>query len=227
MASPEKYIPLDISRKNNYSLWLTMRQTCLTSTDATKLLTKNFNPEVIIKNKTSERQNNYQTKYMEFGVKREPEILKIMSELFPFTPNDMILQNRSYENFVATPDAIHEDYTVEVKSSINSLNDNIKKYYPQIQWQMFVTGKNKSLFIVEQHSNFNPTKVEYAWIKYDSFVETIFTERGKQVISLLQSKSTIKMARHEPKLDSIFDEKILTHNSCKDTKDDTTDEMQW
>jgi hypothetical protein len=220
---PEAYKILNISRSENFTEWMDFRRTSLSSTDATRLLSKKFDVDYFVSMKNKSAENNYVNKYMEFGNKREPEILEAISKKFDVTTNDNIMQSKINESFVATPDGINKDYTVEVKSSINNLNHNIKKYYPQIQWQMFVTGKKQSLFIVEIHQNFIPQQIEYTWVPYDEFLTKIFIERGEKVLESLKLYS--KTLIHTSKPSNIFSE-----TSTKDTDfnvTNTPDDIEW
>lgn len=202
---------------------MAFRRESLSSTDATRLLSKKFDVDYFVSMKNKSSENNYVNKYMEFGNKREPEILESISKKFYVATNDNILQSNLNENFVATPDGISEDYTVEVKSSINNLNHNIKKYYPQIQWQMFVTGKKQSLFIVEIHENFIPQKIEYTWVPYDNFLTTIFVERGEQALQAIKSnhQQTVKLNKNS----NIFSETITNETDFADAN--VTDDIEW
>lgn len=217
------YKTLNISRSENFTEWLAFRSKSLSSTDATRLLSKKFDIDAFIVGKNKSSGNNYVNKYMDFGNKREPKILEMIAEKFDLTPNNNIMQNIKNEGFIATPDGIHEEYTVEVKSSINGLNHNIKKYYPQIQWQMFVTGKQSSLFIVEIHENFVPQTLEYTWVSYDNFLTTIFMERGEQFLQAIKNNN--EKLKISPKKESIFSE-TLTLQADTNNKN-TPDDIEW
>ena len=217
---------LNISRENNYEEWLKYRISKLTSTDAAKLLSKNFAPSKVVDYKLKP-YNSYTNKYMEFGNKREPLILKNISNLFPVVANDKIFQHQTYENFTATPDGISKKYTVEVKTSLHGLEYNIKKYYAQIQWQMFITNKQKSLFVVEKHDNFVPQQIFYTFIPYDTFIETIFVERGNQILELLKNHTHGKPCNnnHTVTNNGVFDE-VLPNNFEKQPLLEE-DEVKW
>ena len=217
---------LNISREGEYSQWLEFRRKCLTSTDAAKIISKNFTATVFLDSK-SKPYSGFMNKYMEFGNMREPEIIKQMSEKFQIEPNDNILQHGLFPNFTATPDGMGERFTVEVKTSIHGLEYNIKKYYAQIQWQMFVTGKTYSLFIVEQHKDFVPQEIFYTFVQYDSFIETIFVERGTQIVSLLKkySNSIGKDNKKAESRDDVFAEKPLT--GCEKQSSVEEDNVKW
>lgn len=87
----------------------------------------------------------------------------------------LIMNPAQHPFFAASPDGLHEDFVLEIKcpgtpntfkqyTNIDLLN---KKYYSQIQLQMFVTGKKKALLAVA-HLDFETTrKVTTIWIEKD------------------------------------------------------------
>lgn len=87
----------------------------------------------------------------------------------------LIMNPTQHPFFAASPDGLHEDFVLEIKcpgtsntfqqyTNVDLLN---KKYFAQIQLQMFVTGKTKALLAVA-HLDFETTrKITTIWIEKD------------------------------------------------------------
>lgn len=87
----------------------------------------------------------------------------------------LIMNPAQHPFFAASPDGLHEDFVLEIKcpgtpntfkqyTNIDLLN---RKYFAQIQLQMFVTGKTKALLAVA-HLDFETTRnITTIWIEKD------------------------------------------------------------
>lgn len=87
--------------------------------------------------------------------------------------------------FAASPDGLHKDFVLEIKcpNTPNTFNQYInldtlsKKYFAQIQLQMFMTEKTKALLAVA-HLDFEKTrKITKLWIDIDyKYLDTMIEE---------------------------------------------------
>lgn len=174
-----------ICRDTHYEEWFHSRRNCLTSSDAVKLLSKKFDPVKIADFKKKTNFSQYVNPSMHHGNTREPEILKTLQKRHHIEPNGNILHKPGNMQLACTPDAVGDNMVVEVKASKFNLDEVVAKYYPQIQWHLFVTETVECLFAVETHKNFADFRLEERIIKPDWDVFSIFTEKSEQVLQLL------------------------------------------
>lgn len=87
----------------------------------------------------------------------------------------LIMNHKVHPFFAASPDGLHEDFVLEIKcpntqktfETYVDVNKLSKKYFAQIQLQMFITGKSKALLAVAS-LNFEKTRnITKIWIPFD------------------------------------------------------------
>lgn len=186
----ERLLARTISTGADRQQWLEARQGRVTATAAKelvkagasarrRLLAESFVPPVEI---TGNR-------YIDRGHEREPVIAAWITSRWPIYPNVALVASAENERWACTPDGIGvlldettleaELVLAEIKTSKHDL-DPERGYFPttgyfeQMQWQMLVTGAQRTLFVWEQHDDDwlngpNPLELEprFAWIDRD------------------------------------------------------------
>lgn len=87
----------------------------------------------------------------------------------------LIMNHKVHPFFAASPDGLHEDFVLEIKcpntqktfETYVDVKKLSKKYFAQIQLQMYITGKSKALLAVAS-LNFEKTRnITKIWIPFD------------------------------------------------------------
>ncbi|XP_018577801.1 uncharacterized protein LOC108916086 [Anoplophora glabripennis] len=117
-----------------------------------------------------------ETRAMKRGIKLEKEVLRRVEEelKIKLKPCGIILK-REYPIFGASPDAIADDFVVEIKcpNSVKALSNYIKdglianKYKAQVHLQMFTAQKQKGLFCIAQPDFETSKKINFLWVNFD------------------------------------------------------------
>lgn len=110
------------------------------------------------------------------GTVLEEYVFKEVQQEYPSLKRcGLIMCHEKHPLFAASPDGLHDDFVLEIKcpgtpntfqmyTNIDKLN---KKYFAQIQLQMFVTGKKKALLAVASLDFETTRKITKLWIDYD------------------------------------------------------------
>jgi hypothetical protein len=158
-----------ITRDDYYDDWLEIRRRSVSATDARKLIKQNGLPSLqvasLLKEK-SEQQAEFSHWAFERGIEREPIIADWVTRNFPeyrFEASSR-LYKAAISRHVATPDMIGIDTVCEIKVSSKPLAQIRNTYSDQVQWQLYVTGASKALFVVENRYS---EGIEYMWIPRD------------------------------------------------------------
>jgi hypothetical protein len=100
----------------------------------------------------------------------------------------LIMKHDAHPFFAASPDGLHEDFVLEIKcpgtpntflqyTNLEKLN---KKYFAQIQLQMFVTGKKRALLAVAALDFESTRNITKLWIEYDEeYVDTMIEDASE------------------------------------------------
>lgn len=163
-----------VSSSTNKQTWLEYRNKGVTATDINKIISPTLKlssqkNKLLQNKKTLIELNNGEANinsFMNHGNDREPIIVGWAASNFGAIGNDFLFHGSNLQH-LATPDGLGEDFVVEIKTSLKPLKSIKQGYMNQIQWQMHVMGVQKSLFIVEQHENFNPISIDYEWVEID------------------------------------------------------------
>lgn len=110
------------------------------------------------------------------GTVLEEYVFKEVQKEYPALKRcGLIMCHKTHPLFAASPDGLHQDFVLEIKcpgttntfqqyTNLDKLN---KKYFAQIQLQMFVTGKKKALLAVASLDFETTRKITKLWIEYD------------------------------------------------------------
>lgn len=117
------------------------------------------------------------TDAMKRGIALEKSVVKELEKVFKVHFNYVgIKLNPKYPIFGASPDAICDDYVVEIKcpqsertisNYLTKDNKITAKYKAQVQLQMFMFGKGKCLFCVADPNFENNLKFTHVWEEFD------------------------------------------------------------
>lgn len=158
---------------NNKQDWLKARMTGVTATDINKIISPTLKissqSEKLLKSKLDTKEEIEEptlNSYMIHGNEREPIIAEWAYGNFGMQPNNFLFYGVNNQH-LATPDGIGENFSGEIKTSLKPLKTIVGYYMNQMQWQLNVMQMEKCLFIVEQHDNFKPIGIDYAWVERD------------------------------------------------------------
>ena len=147
--------------------WLLRRQRSITATDIAKIRTGSPKAFAALWREKHEPPRHFSNKFTEHGKDREPHIAAEVTEQYPgLLHNRHFLVKDDDPRFGATPDMVSEDGLTlgEIKTHFVSdesklwldLDDVWRKnpgYRAQVQWQLFITGAEKVVFVWEDWSD--------------------------------------------------------------------------
>ena len=88
--------------------------------------------------------------YMLFGSESEPTLMEFAHREFGILPNDWLIRAEADGRHLATPDGLSVDHSViaECKTTGKDWGAKIPiRYRRQVQWQLYVTGAERCLFV--------------------------------------------------------------------------------
>lgn len=171
--------------------WLKARMGGVTATEIRDLRAGHTNTKALIEKKRSgDFPDLTGVRHIDHGNNREPIIAEWIAQRFNIQPNALLFAGRLNPRHLATPDGaginFDEDLLIsEIKTSKHNLDPNHSGshfgktgYWFQIQWQLYVTGARRCLFVWEQHDDDwsgwperSPEPIfaepQYAWIDRD------------------------------------------------------------
>lgn len=189
----------EISRSRDLDSWLRSRRDGVTATDARRLIRRDGKLSkqriALLRQKLDESFVPYSSNEMAYGIEREEQIAKWVSLNFPGAKSNDVLFER-HSGHLATPDMIHPEFVVEIKSSTKALEEILRTYKDQFQWQMHVLDRPRALVVVEHPET---KEIRTFWVEADTarisrlvevadcFLEALDTARieGKSAESVL------------------------------------------
>ena len=143
--------------------WLQRRRQFVSATDVARLARGGQATWATIRNEKLTGESSFRgNRYTEWGNEREPHIVSLLTFLHGLEPNRkfMVLDGTVWG---ATPDAISETMTGEVKTSVKPLGETAEElrkinpgYYDQVQWAMLAADRAVCAFAWELNDNFAP-----------------------------------------------------------------------
>jgi hypothetical protein len=88
--------------------------------------------------------------YMAFGRESEAEIMRYAHHEHGVLPSDWLLAAEHNRRHIATPDGLSPDHTLIAEAKTTGVDWGNKipiKYRRQVQWQIYVTGAKRCLFL--------------------------------------------------------------------------------
>lgn len=175
-----------IASSFNRQEWLRARQRVATATEVAELRRHGvaFRRELVAK-KLQPPVEIVGNRYIDRGHEREPVIAAFVARLWPrVRGNDVLLSAAENERHAATPDLLGvvdgELVCGDIKTSKYDLRPSRRDgyfwsthYYGQLQWQMYVTGTRRALFVWERHDDAWPSpqplelEPEWEWVDRD------------------------------------------------------------
>jgi hypothetical protein len=112
--------------------------------------------------------------YTDHGRRREPEIAAWVAATHGIMPSSALFRAEVEPRHLATPDGIMQDPTgrvtlAEIKTTNKSWRQIPRTYLRQVWWQQHVLGAERTLFVWEEHVDFQPLHDEphCVWIDRD------------------------------------------------------------
>lgn len=112
--------------------------------------------------------------YTDHGRRREPEIASWIAATHGILPSSALFHAEIERRHLATPDGIVQDTAgrislSEIKTTNKSWRTIPRTYMRQIWWQQHVLGAERTLFVWEEHRDFQPLHDEpkCVWIDRD------------------------------------------------------------
>lgn len=147
----------------NREEWLEQRRGYVTATDIARLSRGGPATWAAIRaEKVTGLRTFHGNWYTEWGNEREPYIVDLLGFAYDVTPNDQV-HVLDGTLWAATPDAISDTRTGEVKTSVKPLGqapDELRKIKPdysdQVQWAMLAADRGECAFGWELNDGFTP-----------------------------------------------------------------------
>jgi putative phage-type endonuclease len=168
-----------IERSTNRDAWLAARRGAVTATEVALAATPaGFNEAVELRRNPVDIEVN---EYMEFGNQSEPVIMRTAHHEYGILPSDWLIASDGNPLHMATPDGLSLDHKriAEVKTTGTDWPKLPPiRYRRQVQWQLYVTGAERCLFLWQLRVP------DGDWFRF-SFWEpkTLWIERDEDMIS--------------------------------------------
>jgi hypothetical protein len=209
-----KYEGEFVNARSNEVVWKNFRRSCISATNATKLLKMNGEVSKMASSMLQEKIDGFEMPFFhsfQRGIDREPIIAEIVASNYPqcnFVHNSFLFTGENTRH-VATPDMVGDGVLCEIKVSTKELSKVRTKYFDQMQWQMHVTGAKATLFVVENRYS---EELEFEWIaRNDDRIFSLVTEASKALetldlnLTFDKSKVTVLEVNFNDYLDLVFD----------------------
>jgi len=112
--------------------------------------------------------------YTDHGRRREPEIAAWVAATHGILPSSALFRAEIEQRHLATPDGVCVDgegrvLLAEIKTTNKSWATIPRTYLRQVWWQQYVLGAERTLFVWEEHVDFQPIHDEpkSVWIERD------------------------------------------------------------
>lgn len=134
-------------RSSEREAWLQARRGGVTATTVAEAATESGFQKV-----AAERRNPVDVipnDYMIFGTESEPAIMRYAHQEHGILPSDWLIAAEDWPEHLATPDGLNLDHTeiAECKTTGKDWATIPIKYRRQAQWQLYVTGADRCLFL--------------------------------------------------------------------------------
>ncbi len=166
MTFAPAYLSRMVTDGSDEAAWLRARSRGITATDVAKLNSVNAIPNAALeKLRGSSFTGNA---FTEHGKTREPVIAAWVLENYGIEPSSALFHAVDDQRHLATPDgvALLEGAVTlaEIKTSGKPFEGVPAGYLRQVYWQQYVLGAERTLFVWEQHKNFEPVAAEPKWL---------------------------------------------------------------
>lgn len=135
--------------------------------------------------------------YTDHGRRREPEIAAWVAATHGILPSSALFCAEAEKRHLATPDGVCVDgdgrvLLAEIKTTNKSWRTIPRTYLRQVWWQQHVLGAERTLFVWEEHDDFNPIHDEpkSVWIERDDREIGRLIELATDLIDELYRRTT-------------------------------------
>lgn len=137
--------------------------------------------------------------YTDHGRRREPEIAAWVAATHGILPSSALFHAEIEKRHLATPDGICVDdaghiLLAEIKTTNKTWQTIPRTYLRQIWWQQYVLGAERTLFVWEEHVDFQPVHDEpkSVWIDRDDKQVSRLVSLADRLIDELYHRTTGK-----------------------------------
>ncbi|MBO3663145.1 YqaJ viral recombinase family protein [Microbacterium stercoris] len=152
--------------------WLRARARGITATDVANLTSDKAITRVADQKLMGSRFSG--NSYTDHGRRREPEIAAWVAATHGIQPSSALFHAVVERRHLATPDGVGLDAhgrlrLAEIKTTNKPFRSIPRTYLRQVWWQQHVTGAERTLFVWEEHRDFQPVHDEpkSMWIDRD------------------------------------------------------------
>ena len=152
--------------------WLRARARGITATDVANLTSEKSIIRVADQKLMGSRFSG--NSYTDHGRRREPEIAAWVAATHGIQPSSALFHAVVEKRHLATPDGVGVDShgrvsLAEIKTTNKPFRSVPRTYLRQVWWQQHVTGAERTLFVWEEHRDFQPVHDEpkSMWIDRD------------------------------------------------------------
>ncbi|MGB3731059.1 YqaJ viral recombinase family protein [Microbacterium sp.] len=135
--------------------------------------------------------------YTDHGRRREPEIAAWVAATHGILPSSALFRAEVEQRHLATPDGVVQEadgriLLSEIKTTNKSWSSIPRHYLRQIWWQQYVLGAERTLFVWEEHVDFQPVHDEpkCVWIDRDEKQITRLVGLANRLIDELYHRTT-------------------------------------
>ncbi|GAA3941284.1 YqaJ viral recombinase family protein [Microbacterium soli] len=141
--------------------------------------------------------------YTDHGRRREPEIAAWVAATHGILPSSALFRSEHEPRHLATPDGVRLDgegrvLLAEIKTTNKSWRTIPRTYLRQVWWQQYVLGAERTLFVWEEHVDFQPVHDEprCVWIDRDEKQIRRLVGLADRLIDELYHRTTGKEPPH-------------------------------
>ena len=155
----------------NRAEWLAARRRGVTATEVSKITDRSTMLEAASKKIHGDPFRG--NKWTQHGIDREPVIAAWVLENFGIESSSALFHADGETRHLATPDGVSVVegtlMLAEIKTTKNGWDVIPDNYMRQVQWQQYVLGAERTLFVWEKHEDFVPVSdtPEFIWIERD------------------------------------------------------------
>lgn len=145
--------------------------------------------------------------YTDHGRRREPELAAWVAATHGIQPSSALFRAEVEHRHLATPDGVVQDdggriLLAEIKTTNKNWRTIPRTYMRQVWWQQHVLGAERTLFVWEEHDNFQPIHDEprCVWIDRDDREIGQLVTLATRLIDELYHRTT---GQRPPALDAV------------------------
>jgi len=159
---------------------------------------------------------------MRFGHENESHVRELMQQRLGYRLDDKTMQHKEHDWAIASLDGYNEEHDVLIEIKCCNKDDHAEakegrlpeKYYPQVQWQMFVSGCREAYYCSWNSDDLCVVEVPYD----EDFIEKTFQEALQFRNCLLEYDPPAPSNRDHIEIDDPdFGENALAWQQAKET----------